>query len=152
MNIVFFTTPPEGAVEAVIGAMEQCDWDIIYFGRIAGEGEPDAAPLNPWRKGVIGGHFYGMQRAYMEKILEFLDSLGKAELGMADVRPIFRDGAFGLYAERNPEVNQYLAAPNLASQRSSRTDLHKLAVYDRIPGVKNLVGAARNLRNSMRKR
>lgn len=149
---VFFTDPPAGAVDDIIGAMRRTDWEIVYFGRLPEEGEPSSAPLNLWPKGVIGGHFYGMTRGYMEKILAYLDSLGKPELGMGDMRPTFRDSAFGLYAEGHPDLKQYLAGPNLALQRSSRTDLHKLAVYDRIPGVKNLVGAARNLRNSMRKR
>ena len=154
---VFFAEPPASAVDDIIAAMGRTDWDIIYFGRLSCDIEPaadrgDAGPLVPWRKGVIGGHFYGMTRPYMERILLFLDSLGKVELGMEDVRPSFRDGAFGLYAERNADVKQFLAAPNLALQRSSRTDLHKLALYDRIPGVRNFVGAVRNLRNAMRKR
>ncbi len=149
---VFFTDPPAGAVDAVLAAMARTDWDIIYFGRLSAEGEAGEGPLVRCRKGVIGGQFYGMTRSYMEGVLDFLDSLGKPERGMGEVRPVYRDGAFGLYAERNPGVRQYLAEPNLALQRSSRTDLHRLAAYDRIPGLRDLAEAARNLRNSLRKR
>ena len=149
---VFFTEPDAGALDRLLDAMGRAQWDIIYFGRLSGEGEPGDGPLRRCRGGVIGGHFYGMTRPYMENVLGFLDSLGKPELGMGEVRPVFRDGAFGLYAERNPQVRQFLAEPSFAGQRSSRTDLHRLAVYDRLPGLRDLAAAARNLRNSLRKR
>lgn len=149
---VFFNDAPAQAVDAVVQAMRRTPWDIIYFGCTIDGEVARTAPLAPWRKRVIGGHFYGMRRPFMEKALAFLDSLGKPELGMGDVKPVFRDGAFGIYAEQNPDLKQFVAVPSLAGQRSSRTDLHKMAVYDRIPGLRNLAAMARHLRNAVRKR
>ncbi|MFQ5562360.1 MAG: hypothetical protein ACE5FO_02210 [Parvularculaceae bacterium] len=149
---VFFNEPHPGQIDAIINAIRERSWDIIYFGYLKPDDVSLNGPLARWTGGTIGGHFYGMNRPYMEKMLAFMDSFGKAELGMETTNPSFRDGAFNLYFERNPELNRFLVAPSLARQRSSRTDLHRLSHFDRIPGLRDLTQMTRALRNFIRRR
>lgn len=149
---VFFNEPQPGQIDAIINAMREKSWDIIYFGYLKPDGVPLNGPLAGWSGGTIGGHFYGMNQPFMEKMLAFMDSFGKAELGMDSTNPSFRDGAFNLYFERNPDLKRFLVAPSLARQRSSRTDLHQLSHFDRIPGLRDLAQMSRGLRNLLRRR
>ena len=150
---IFFRAPAAEKVSAITGAMQATPWDVIYFGYL----EPDecrltGGPLASWDGRVIGGHFCGMNRRFMERILAFMDGFGRPNPTGEIFSPTHRDGAFNLFVEKNPDIRRFLAVPNLAIQRSSRTDLHLNHFYDRTPVLRDALAAARALRNRLRRR
>jgi len=150
---IFFRSSSEGDLNRIVDAVAAQAWDVIYFGYLEPtEKQLSGAPLSPWSGRVIGGHFCGMNRHFMEQILEFMDGFGFPGADGVVVNPTHRDGAFNLFVERNPDVKRFLAVPNLAIQRSSRTDLHQNRFYDRTPVLREIAGAFRALRNRLRRR
>lgn len=150
---VFFRRRENSAIEAVVSAMRTGPWDVIYFGYLEpGDGDLTGGPLAAWKGRVIGGHFCGMNRRFMERILAFIDGFGRPGPDGTICNPAHRDGAFNLFIEKNPDVIRKLAVPCLAIQRSSRTDLHRNRIYDRAPILRDLLGFARAMKNGVRRR
>ena len=151
---IFFRRPSPDAIAAVLEAMRRESWDLLYCGYL----DPAEADLTgrgalaSWEGRVIGGHFCGMNRAFMARMVDFMDSFGLPGADGVITNPTHRDGAFNLFIERNPDVVRKLAVPCLAVQRSSRTDLHKNRFLDRTPIVREAVNSARAFYNQFRKR
>lgn len=150
---IFFRAPPAADVLAIVEAMKVKPWDLIYFGYLEPtEGDLAGGPLAAWPGRVIGGHFCGMNRQFMQRLVGFIDGFGAPGPDGEIVNPTHRDGAFNLFIEKNPDVNRFLAVPNLAIQRSSRTDLHENHFYDKTPFLRDALGVFRALRNHLRRR
>jgi hypothetical protein len=150
---IFFRRPGDAAVNRILDAMRRTDWDVIYLGYLEpSESDLGAEPLAEWRGRVIGGHFCGMRRPFMERILAFMDAFGVPDAEGNILNPTHRDGAFNLFVERHPDVRRILANPCLAGQRSSRTDLHALGLVDRLPVLRDIASLLRDIRNRLRTR
>lgn len=150
---IFFRAPPERDVSEIVEAIQAKPWDLIYFGYLEPvEGDLPGGPLAAWRGRVIGGHFCGMNRRFMERLVGFIDGFGMPGPDGEVLNPTHRDGAFNLFIEKNPDISRLLAVPNLAIQRSSRTDLHENQFYDRVPVLRDALGMFRALRNRLRRR
>ena len=150
---IFFRAQPAEKVSEIVAAMHTTPWDVIYFGYLEpNERQLTGGPLATWQGRVIGGHFCGMNRRFMEQILAFMDGFGSPGPDGETVSPTYRDGAFNLFVEKNPDFIRRLAVPNLAIQRSSRTDLHENQFYDRTPFLRESLGLIRALRNHLRRR
>lgn len=150
---IFFRRRKDAEIDAILAAMRSAPFDVIYFGYLKpGEDELDGEPLAAFDGRVIGGHFCGMNRAFMERILAFMDGFGRPGPDGTICNPAHRDGAFNLFIEKNQDVIRKLAVPCLAIQRSSRTDLHENRYYDRMPVLRGALRIARALRNTIRRR
>lgn len=150
---IFFRRREEAEIDAILAAMRAAPFDVIYLGYLEPAEEVlSGEPLAAFDGRVIGGHFCGMNRAFMERILAFMDGFGRPGPDGTICNPTHRDGAFNLFIEKNQDVIRKLAVPCLAIQRSSRTDLHENRYYDRTPILREALGIARALRNSMRRR
>jgi hypothetical protein len=57
------------------------------------------------------------------------------------------DGAYTWYRRLSPEDVTLAAVPELGHQRSSRTDIHDLRWFDRLPLVHDTVAGLRRLKN-----
>lgn len=66
--------------------------------------------------------------------------------------PMHVDGAYAWFRRERPTVRTLAATPSVAGQRSSRTDIHALPWFDRLPLVRSLAGVARALRRSLHRR
>jgi len=150
---VFFRRPKSDVITRTLRAMEMEPWDLIYLGYLEPmDTQLEGTPLARWPGRVIGGHFCGMRRPFMEAILRFMDGFGAPDKSGEVLNPTHRDGAFNLFVERHPEFIRVLANPCLAGQRSSRTDLHTLGLADRLPGLRQATGVLRELKNRFSRR
>lgn len=124
-------------------------WDILYLGYLAPEAPPEEEVLAEWDGPTIGGHFYAVHRRVLPRIVEFMDACRRRPAGHPAGGPTFRDGAFNLFREKNPDVRTLIVSPCLAGQRSSRTDLHDLEWFDRNRLARPLVDGARWVKNAL---
>jgi len=116
------------------------DWWIGYLGWAT----PGQAPrlgtgsplLEPSAEAVTHSHCWAVQRHAFDPMIAYLDSCLSRPKGHPDGGPMHVDGAFARFRQRNPEAKTLICKPGVATQRSSRTDIHDLRLVDRLPIVR----------------
>ena len=138
--------PPEDAIlTRILKDLGENAWDVVYFGYLEPE-VPDAAPgLHTYGGPTLGGQFYAVQEPYLSTMIAFMESCLTRPPGSPEGGPMFRDGAYNFYRQHHSALRQMLCVPNLATQRRSRTDLHALKWFDRMPGVRLLANQGRRI-------
>ena len=115
-------------------------WDIFYGGYYANQ--PDRLQDSD----IIGAHMMGFTAAAARNVADYFSGLSPE----GQFPPI--DGAYVWYRRAHPAVTTVFAEPPIGNQRASRTDIGTLAIYDRLPIVRDLVELARQIRNRIRGR
>lgn len=114
------------------------DWDIFYGGYRA------ASPDNLQQSDIECAHMMGFTARSVRQISRYLEALEPDGIHP----PI--DGAYVWFRRENPEVRTIFATPQMAYQRSSRSDIADLAWFDRIPIVREGASLARAILNARR--
>lgn len=127
----------------IIEQLCQQDWDFAYFGHVEEVGEKSPVALVPFSDAMMTTHFYAVNGKIFDSLLEFLEALQHRPAGHPDCGPMHLDGAYSTFRAQNPDVIALIASPNLGWQRSSRSDIYPNPWFDRLPGIKQLAGAAR---------
>lgn len=109
------------------------DWDIFYGGYYASE------PDDLHNSDIIGAHMMGFSARGARLVSDYLEGLT-----YEGAHPPI-DAAYVWFRRAHPEVATEFAIPPLANQRSSRSDIASLRFYDRLPGLREIAGAARRL-------
>ena len=115
-------------------------WDIFYGGYYA------AQPDRLQESDIIGAHMMGFSAAAAKQVAEYFTALRPE----GQFPPI--DGAYVWFRRAHPAVKTVFAEPPIGNQRASRTDIGQLAVYDRLPVIRDAVELARRFRNLFRER
>lgn len=140
-------------VAAVLSDLQSQPWNIALLGYL----EPEEPPLGhtgliEWQSGTLGVQFWAIQgRATIQAMHDYLVAVRNRPSGHPDGGSMFFDGAFNMVRTKVPDIHFRLATPNLAGQRSSRTDIHALRFYDRIEPFKSIASAGRRLMNRRRR-
>jgi glycosyl transferase, family 25 len=108
-------------------------WDIFYGGYYA------ADPHDLAGSDIIGAHMMGFSAKAARDLCAFLDAMEYE----GSHPPI--DGAYVNFRRARPEIPTCFAVPPLANQRSSRSDIADLRIYDRLPLLRDLAGFARRV-------
>ncbi len=125
------------------------EWSIFY----GGYHWPDAPPSSTAMllqaepsTGLQNAHFMAFTRKGAERAVAFLRQVLTRPPGDPDGGPMHVDGAYSWLRRVHPELTTWLALPEIAFQRRSRTDIHEGALfYDRVPGLRMVAGIARKL-------
>ena len=135
-------------------ALSAPDWDFAYPGHVE-QTEVDAKAPPRWqhtRAPLACTHFYALNRRVLPALAAYLEACMLRPPGHPDGGPMHVDGAYSMFRAREAGVVTLVAAPSLAGQRSSRSDIYPNRWYDRLPLARNLVGFARKARNRARRR
>ncbi|PSB28079.1 glycosyltransferase family 25 protein [Stenomitos frigidus] len=113
------------AVQRVlVEQLQQAAWDFVYFGHIEALADVSSqASLQPYSGRVLMTHFYAVNARIFDRLIAFLEAAEHRPAGHPDGGPMYIDGAYSFFRERNPDVVTLLASPSLGWQRSSRSDL-----------------------------
>ncbi|MCB2074251.1 MAG: hypothetical protein KDE49_11155 [Novosphingobium sp.] len=106
-------------------------WDIFYGGYYASDPEHLA------RSDIIGAHMMGFSAQGARAVHAYLSTLE-----YTGIHPPI-DAAYVWFRRANPDVVTHFAVPPLANQRSSRSDIASLRIYDRLPVVREVVNSLR---------
>ena len=120
----------------------QQDWDFVYFGHVEEVEQKSPVALVPFSEGMRTTHFYAVNGRIFDRLLRFMEELQQRPPGHPDGGPMQIDGAYSTFRTQNPDVITLIASPNLGWQRSSRSDISP-KWWDTVPGLRQLVGAAR---------
>lgn len=99
---------------------------------------------------VRTAHFLGVQQPAIGRLVVLLETLLTRPAGDPNGGPMHVDGAYNWYRRLNPQDVTLAAVPELGRQRSSRTDIHDLRWYDRLPLVREAVAGLRRMKNMNR--
>lgn len=131
--------PPALDILALLG------FDIFYGGY-----DPDG---NPGGKGPVATpltladsaapvrttHCIGFGRTAIEALVPYLEAMLGRPAGSVDGGPMHVDGAYSWFRKGRPDLTTWLASPQLAHQRPSRTDIAPPGPLDRLPGPLRVV-------------
>lgn len=115
-------------------------WDVFYGGYYARQ--PECLQDSD----IIGAHMMGFTAAAAKEAADYFAALQPP----GQFPPI--DGAYVWFRRAHPALKTAFAEPPIGYQRASRTDIGDLAIYDRLPIVRQLVELTRQFRNLFRKR
>ena len=139
-------------IGGITNLLEVENWHIFYGGYFL----PTALPEFPAGMEVVKisplsdiqtSHFIGFRGSAIDKVSKFLEALLGRQAGDKDGGPMHVDGAYNCFRRINSDQTTLLAVPELGYQRSSRTDIHVLRWFDRMPGFRHAVDGLRSLRN-----
>jgi hypothetical protein len=148
-------TPAFGAyAEPILRELARTPWHIAHLGHFVPLGVPLDGRLAvlPSGQNVRCLHCYALRRDVFRDYLRFLDEILGRPFGDPRGGPMFPDGAMSTFRAQRPELITVLAAPSLAQQRSSRTDLHPNSWFDRLPGTRQLATWVRGRANAVKRR
>lgn len=136
-------------VPGVTEALAKQDWDFFYGGYgEPPEGDPVAPGLVrlPPDYGPSCTHFYAVRGRALEQLVPYLKAMMARPSGHDDGGPMHVDGALAWFRRAHPEYVTLAAVPELGVQRPSRTDIHALRWFDRVPVIRDLAGLLRRAR------
>lgn len=130
-------------------ALSSAGWSVFYGGILSYDGQL-ASPISlaDPSKGVLGGHFVALRRPAIERIVPYLEAIVR---GTGKLGPMHVDGAYSHFRAENPDLETWIANPVLGVQRPSRTDIHALKLFDRLPLVRNIATSARWVKRQMQR-
>lgn len=142
---------------------ENSAWGIFYGGYRACENVDDkiteAYKLNKlYSKNIFKPlpeheifclHFVAITKPVIAQLVDYLEAIMNKPMGDPTGGRMHVDGAYNWFRKEHPEITTLMAYPQLAKQRSSRTDIHELKWFDVLPFFKTAAGAARKIKNHL---
>ncbi|KAF0676492.1 glycosyltransferase family 25 protein [Profundibacterium mesophilum] len=129
-------------------------WDIFYGGQQDTDlraQQPVARVLDPETR-IVGAHFIAMRDAAIPEAAAYLEALASRAPGDPAGGPMHVDGAYSRLRRSGSSLKSAVCVPDLAYQRSSRTDIHELSLLDRLSGLSGGMNLLRGLQNWLRDR
>lgn len=140
-----FNSVDPGSIDKLLFSVP-AEWDIIYYGYLEPKGIGTGPGYVPHTQGTIGGHFYAVNGDFYDTLLDYMVACRERPPGHPLGGKMGRDATFNQLLVVRPETKVFLASPNLAGQRSSRSDITPSRL-DKIisPPLMNFVRSARSL-------
>jgi glycosyl transferase, family 25 len=136
--------------DEILRKLAATDWDIVYFGYLSPSDDGRKGPLISLSSGVLGAHFYAVNGKFIAPLLGFMNDCERRPPGHPDGGPMPADGALNHIRMHIPDMRVLLAVPNLAHQRSSRSDITSTHLFDRITSLRPLIRKARAIKHKLR--
>jgi hypothetical protein len=122
-------------------------WGIFYGGcRADLAGGENVVTRAPADMPIVLAHFIAFNGPVIARVVSYLEAILERPSGHPDGGPMHVDGAYSHFRADNPDIETWVAMPELAYQRPSRTDIHALRWFDRAPVVRDVVAALRRTR------
>ena len=137
-------------IDSIIKRLRNEPWGIFYGGYqlwAPTENEDGGIVEIPSGDAVQTSHFVGFQAAVVRRLVVYLEQMLTRPAGDPDGGPMHVDGAYSWFRRQCHDVRTLAAVPEMGHQRSSRTDIHDLRWYDRLPLVRNGMAALRRIKN-----
>jgi glycosyl transferase family 25 len=133
--------------------LAQPDWGMAYLGALAVEppiDAPAAVTMLPPSTSVMGTHMFAVQSTVVRDAIDYFEAMLKRAPGDPAGGPMHVDGAYSWFRKSHPDIATLLCSPPLGYQRPSRTDVHAMKWFDRLPVVRAVVQELRKARAAAR--
>jgi glycosyl transferase, family 25 len=92
-------------------------------------------------------HFIGLKGDAISSAANYLKAMLARAAGDAAGGPMHVDGAYNWFRSAYPQYGTVASIPEICYQRASRTDVHDLVWFDKMPFIRDLVATIRRRRN-----
>lgn len=138
-------------LESMRPLLDSEPWSIFYGTYAAPEGIPAGGGLltraAPDTR-LVNTQFMAFQGDAIGAAAAYLEAMLHRPAGDPAGGPMHVDGALNWFRSAHPERTVLLATEQMGLERPSRTDVHELAWYDRLPVVRELMDGLRKLKPS----
>jgi hypothetical protein len=129
-------------------AIDALGWDFWYLGALSvtppvSDAGTSALVTLPSQSAVLGAHMFAVTSAVVAELVPYLEAMLARPAGDPAGGPMHVDGAYGWFRRDHPSVRTVVTTQPLGYQRPSRTDIHQLKWFDRLPVIKAVVGLLR---------
>ena len=139
----------ETLLPVALAELGQRDWQILHGSLLPGHYSPTERPLDPVdpEAALRGTHFLAFRGPVIAQAAAYFEAMAKRTPGQQhpDGEPMHYDGALCVFRQRHPHIVTYAANPDLGHQRLSRTDIHDVRFYDRLPVLRSVTSLARRV-------
>jgi glycosyl transferase, family 25 len=126
----------------IASKLEATPWGIAYLGHVESiSGPPRLVPWSP-DQNIRLTHCYAVAGNVLSRLPAYLEAITLRPAGSPEGGPMSIDAGFSWFRRQNPDVQTVLAAPSLAYQRSSRSDLSP-QWFDRVLVLRDAVETMR---------
>lgn len=94
-------------------------------------------------------HFVALTQPTVTNLVDYLEKIMQKPMGDPTGGRMHVDGAYNWFRKEHPEIATLMSYPQLAVQRSSRTDIHELKWFDELPLFKTATSAVRKIKNQL---
>lgn len=147
---VSFRSIGNGFERQLLAQLSKEDWDVVLFGYLSPDDDALTGPLARWPNDILGMHFYAVNGRFIPTMLQYMNECELRPRDHVDGGPMPADGAYNHLRHLNPDVKVLLSVPNLAHQRSSRTDIAETRIFDRIDWLRPILHRARSAKHHLR--
>jgi len=148
-----FVRDAEERIAAMMRDLSRVEWSLFYGGYECAH-MPDASGGSIVRAdpdvAVGTTHFVALSRQAIEIAVPYLKQLAARPPGHPDGGPMHVDGAYSWLRRSHPQLQTWLAEPQIGRQRPSRTDIAPLGFVDRAFGLRHIAGGLRRLTRVLR--
>lgn len=144
-----FVRDIDNTMQAALDALDGHDWDILYG---AYDPAPEGAEIAPCLIHIdpqtpIGcSHFLCLRGHVLPVIIPYLETILARPPGHPDGGPMHVDGAYAHFRADHPQLTTLAVVPALGHQRASRSDVHELRWWDKVPLIREMVSQARKVK------
>lgn len=136
--------------ELLLTQIQTNEWDLLFLGRQSPPDDGLQSPLSRYTGDIRGTQFYAVNGRFLPELLGFMDACESRPRNHPDGGPMPIDGIYNHIRYGRSEISLFVVAPNLASQRSSRSDITANKFFDQIDWLQGLVRAGRSVKNRVR--
>lgn len=133
----------------MLKALQRWQWDICYLGHTFTLGNDKPPGFSYCSEPIATSHAYAINAKTLPLLIDYLETVLTRPPGHPLGGPMHYDGAMSMFRAQNPHIKTLILTPPVVYQRPSRTDIHDLAFYDRLPGIRLLANWARKLKARM---
>jgi glycosyl transferase, family 25 len=124
-------------------------WDLLWLGYLKPDKVALSGPLAYWGEDILGSHCYAVNGPFIGAMAQYMQDCERRPPNHPDGGPMPADGAFNHVRYVKKDVVLLLAVPQLAVQRSSRSDVTP-TIIDRNRWLKSLTPFARRIKHQIR--
>ncbi len=148
-----FTPDMISRLPGLLAGLMQQPWDLFYgsyadlpAGKVIAPGLIRADPSET----IVGLSFYAVRGKAIADLVHYLEAILTRAPGDPAGGPMHVDGAVSHFRADHPQYTTLVASPPIGVQRSSRTDIHDLKWFDRLPVLREVTSILRGLRRRAR--
>jgi hypothetical protein len=141
-----FRRVPAAIINNITSALWETTWDVVYLGYLKPLNPRLRGPLAEWQHETLGGHFYCVSAPFISTMIEYMNECEMRPRDHPEGGPMSRDGAYNHIRRVKTGIRVLIAIPNLAFQRSTRSDIAVSGV-DRIQVLRPFMRSVRVVKN-----
>jgi glycosyl transferase family 25 len=150
-----FSSDIDARLPEITSLLSTSSWSIFYGGYgdtpMGSEIAPGLCRIDPGQA-LTCTHLYAVRRSAIVELVPYLEAMLRRPDGHADGGLMHYDGALSWFRNAHPQHITLAACPAIGVQRPSRTDIHALRWFDRLPVLRALATIARRARNGYQSR